>query len=213
MVVRYRNDQKAKMKKGVIVLIIAFIALITFTFISTLQEKISREEGPEDIAIKEMQASVLRNGIIDEIIHEESITEGAKTFLVFTGTRNSLIGMSEYTETVKIWVDKVDGVVTKTEVIAQEEEKCQSDSDCISGGPNGGLCTLQNVLPKLLKSSSQPDESFECHNLTSQPDESFKCYNLTNCRCINEHCRWESNEEFDECMKRIDIISLPVPYS
>lgn len=200
---------KNKMKKRLIILVIficlLFIGIIGVFYIDHISnDKFVSQEKLEvqifkDTASEEMRNSVLRTGVIDEIIQEKSILEGTKTFFVFTGTRNSIIGMSEYKEKVKIWVDKADKIVAKTEVVAQEEEKCQSDADCISGGFNGELCALKNVLPKL-KLSSQLEE--------------FRCYNLAKCRCINECCQWESNEEFNKCMKKMetDIKYLQLPF-
>ena len=144
--------------------------------------------GLNEVDTDTAAGNVLLNHVLAVVTKTEMETEGNENFYVFTGTRSSVIGMSEYAETLKVWVAKVGGVITKTKMITQIELGCSSDGECVVGGPYGDTCTLKTVLPKIIFSDKQ--------------NEAQKCYLLSSCKCLGGFCRWEPREEFNNCIMK-----------
>jgi len=64
------------------------------------------------------------------------------------------------------------------------EKECSNDNECFVGGCSNQVC------------SNKPDIITTC-----EFKEIYNCYKLTECKCIDNKCQWESNQEFEECLK------------
>jgi eight-cysteine-cluster-containing protein len=166
---------------AIVVIVAAAFALQNKYLLGIDTDKSKQMELPEKLL-----SDIKSNNYADEITSSEYAMVDGKKMLVINGTRNSLIGTSDYTEKVQIWIDESNSYIWNVEVVSREEEKCNSDSDCITGGPSSEVCALKEVLPKIGFSQ----------NTTGLSD----CSKLSKCKCIDGLCGWEPNKLFEECL-------------
>jgi len=160
----------------------AVIGVIVIVLIATaflIQKNLQIEPKKERVNLtKELSAEIERNNWAEQITGKESVEEGSKRYTVLTGTRNTVMGSSEYLETVEIWINEETGAVENVTVVSSIEHECLTDFDCVTGGM-GDICTLKSTLPKIASGGSS---------------ESMECYSLTACKCFERHCRWVPNK-------------------
>jgi eight-cysteine-cluster-containing protein len=176
--------------KRIILALLAIVLIVAAAF--ALQNKYLLgvdTDKPKQIELPEKFISDIKsNNYADEITSIEYTSIDGKKMLLINGSRKSLIGTSDYTEKVQIWIDESNDYIWNVEVVSREEEKCNSDSDCITGGPSSEVCALKEVLPKIKFSQNTTDAS--------------DCSKLSKCRCIGGLCRWEPNKLFEECLAK-----------
>ncbi|MFZ2456752.1 MAG: hypothetical protein WAX07_09775 [Candidatus Altiarchaeia archaeon] len=173
-------------------ILVVFLVLVLAVLIYALQQKHSWIENIKDneeaTLPEDLKSALERNVIAEEITSKEYVLVDGRRLLRINGTRKSIIGMSEYTEKISVWVNESSGFIERTEVVSRTEEGCLLDLDCVTGGPSTEVCALRKVLPKI-KFLMNETEPTECHTLSA-------------CKCIEGKCRWQRNDLFDECLKK-----------
>ncbi|MFZ2456310.1 MAG: hypothetical protein WAX07_07525 [Candidatus Altiarchaeia archaeon] len=80
--------------------------------------------------------AIQRDRLIDHYTKEEYYPGNGTGYYEYTGTRKSVIGVMEYSETLKVRVDNITGEIIQTELISREAPACAADSDCCATGLN-----------------------------------------------------------------------------
>jgi hypothetical protein len=113
--------------------------------------------------------AIQKDRLIEQYTKEEYLVENGTGYYEYTGTRKSVIGVIEYSETMKVLVDNATGEVLKVEQVTREAPGCVKDSDCCAAG-------LRN-------------ESLPCYSLASCACRSGRCALVENAdfqRCVSE---------------------------
>ncbi len=69
-----------------------------------------------------------------------------------------------------------------------ENEKCNSGSDCVTGGCSGQICGKKGSVENIIT--------------TCEFKEEYACLKETQCACIANKCVWEQTKEYKDCMAK-----------
>ncbi len=77
------------------------------------------------------------------------------------------------------------------QITPQKGRECSKDSDCVTGGCSGEICTTKENATKVVSICVYKDW--------------YECLKLTTCGCVNGVCTWKPNDAFEQCLKEHGI--------
>ncbi len=67
--------------------------------------------------------------------------------------------------------------------------ECSKDVDCGVGGCSSQVCGLKETTKDMIT--------------TCEYKQEYDCLKQTSCRCIENRCKWEENNNYDECLAKL----------
>ncbi len=69
-----------------------------------------------------------------------------------------------------------------------KQVECIKDSDCLTGGCSGQVCTTKENAANIIT--------------TCEYREEYGCLRFTSCGCVNNKCLWRENKEYTDCLNK-----------